>query len=162
MLKLYSTPASPFAARVRIQVYKKDLPVEIVVPPGEFGSNALRDINPLAKIPVLETGELKIIESEVIQEYLQEKFPSPSMLGTSAEETASIRSLSRIVDIYLVPALMPVRSAMKQENIDLVQLEEVMEKLRQIFAVVDTLITGKEYAIASSLSLSDGSLIPIF
>ena len=162
MLKLYSTPASPFAARVRIHIYKKDLPVEILPPPGDFGSGELKAINPLVKIPVLDTGEQKIIESEIIQEYLQEKFPEPSLLGDNAEDSARIRTLSRITDLYLLPALMPLRAVMKQGNKKEVSLSDTLAELSRIFKVLDSMISGDNYAISDSLSLADCSMAPMF
>ena len=162
MFKLYSTPASPFAARVRIQIYKKDLPVEILPPPGDFGSAELRSINPLVKIPVLDTGEIRIVESEIIQEYLQETFPQPSLLGKNAEDSARIRTLSRITDLYLLPALMPLRTIMKQGNEKGLDLNETIGELSRIFKVMDSFISSQNYAVSDTLSLADCSMSPMF
>ena len=73
-MKLYTTDGSPFGARVKIQIYKKNLPVEILAPPGGMGSAELKSLSPSAKIPVLALEDSIIIESEIIQEYLEDKF----------------------------------------------------------------------------------------
>jgi len=40
-------------------------------------------------------------ESEVIAEYLEEIYPQPRLLGDTPRETAHIRTLARIGDVYL-------------------------------------------------------------
>lgn len=161
-MKLFTTDGSPFGARVRIQIYYKDLPVEILPPPGDFGSEALKAINPLGKIPVLETEGNNIIESEVIQEYLQAKFPTPSMLGESAGEAATIRTLSRLTDLYLLAALMPLHRAMKDGAGLQDDGAEVSTELQRVLRVLDQLMTGKRYAVSDHLSLADCALAPLF
>ena len=49
----------------------------------------------------LENGDV-IPESEVISEYLEELYPEPRLLGADPRETAKIRTVSRIADIYLM------------------------------------------------------------
>lgn len=111
-MRLYGTAGSPFVARVRIQIVAKSLPVEIVEPPGGVGSLQLREISALGRIPILEAEGVFIPESSVIQEYLEDCFPSPSLRGDTALERARVRLVSRIVDLYLVPALQPLRAAL--------------------------------------------------
>ena len=52
--------------------------------------------------PILDVDGDMIPESEVIAEYLEEIHPEPSLLGTTARETAHIRMLARLGDIYLI------------------------------------------------------------
>ncbi len=53
-MDLISLPVSPFAARVRIAIYAKDLPVNIVPPPSGWpDSRQFRDLNPTGRVPVL-------------------------------------------------------------------------------------------------------------
>ncbi len=162
MMKLYTTPASPFGARVLIQIYSKKLPVQILPPPGDFGSEELKAINPLIKIPVLETEETKIIESEVIQEYLQEKFPEPSLLAKTPALNAKIRTLSRISDLYLLPPILACRSALKENNKNSLKDDERMKDLPKVFDALNYYMSGDEYAVADTLSLADCSMAPLF
>ena len=162
MMKLYTTVASPFGARIRIHIVKKKIPVEIALPPGGLGSDELLGISPLGKIPILDLGESVIVESEVIQEYLQDRFPLPSLLGDTPEATANIRTLSRITDIYLVPAMQPFRSYLKEENQDRNMLHECVTGLHKVFTGMECFISGTTYAISNKLSLADCAMAPIF
>jgi glutathione S-transferase len=161
-MKLYTTDGSPFGARVKIQIYKKNLPVEILAPPGGMGSAELKSLSPSAKIPVLALEDSIIIESEIIQEYLEDKFPKPSLRGDTAETTAHIRMLSRITDLYLVPALQPFRSYLKGENENRANLHEGVENLQPIFTMYEYFMTGNDFAVAEKLSLADCAMAPLF
>ncbi|MFT5132372.1 MAG: glutathione S-transferase [Gammaproteobacteria bacterium] len=162
MMKLYTTDASPFGARVRIQIYKKQLPIKIAPPPGGMGSAELLDISPTGRIPVLDLGHSRIVESEVIQEFLEDTFPEPTLRGDSAETAATIRMLSRITDIYLVPALQPFRSHLKGEDKSSGNLDKGIKDLQQIFALFEHYMTGEVYAVANTLSLADCAMAPMF
>ena len=73
-MKLYMSPASPFARKARIIIRELDL-VRLVeeIPVNPAASDELRKTNPLGKIPalVLDDGST-LIDSPVICEYLNE------------------------------------------------------------------------------------------
>ena len=106
-MRLFNLDLSPFAARCRIAIRKKGLPVELVPPPeGGARSDAYRLLNPLAKIPALVLGDGAVIpESEVILEYLEDAFPEPPLRPSLPEARARMRLLARIADLYLVPPM---------------------------------------------------------
>lgn len=53
-MKLYSVPPSPFAARVRIAIYRKGLTIDIVPPPeGGTRGEAFLALNPMGQVPTL-------------------------------------------------------------------------------------------------------------
>ena len=160
-MKLYGTDVSPFAARVRIQIYKKELPVEIVPPPGGLGSQEYLQITPIGKIPALDLGNLVIVESEVIQEYFEDKFPNPSLRGDTPEETARIRMLSRIADQYLVPCLQSFRAYLRGENKREENLEKGVENTRKVLAMLDHFMGEGLFAVSDKLSLADCVLAPL-
>ena len=69
-MKLYNLDNSPFAARVRIQIRHKKLPIAIVEPPIPLRTEEFRDTFPLQKLPILELENgSSICESTVIMDY---------------------------------------------------------------------------------------------
>src|SRR5947209_3360706 len=70
--------------------------------PASFGTPQFRQDHPIGRIPVLDIDGDMMPESEVIAEYLEEVYPEPSMLGANPRETAHIRTLARIGDVYLM------------------------------------------------------------
>ncbi len=83
-MKLYQSFLSNYATKNRIAIYDKGLTVEFVDPPGGLHSPEYQKINPLDKIPCLEVDGVIIPESEIIAEYLEEKFPEKPLLPKSA------------------------------------------------------------------------------
>ena len=97
-MKLYSLPLSPFAARVRLSIYRKGLNIEIVPPPeGGVKGDAYLALNPMGQVPtlVMDSG-FTIPESATILEYLEDVFPSPSLLPSNAEDLARVRLFLRL------------------------------------------------------------------
>ena len=80
-MKLYSIDLSNFASKTRIALYEKGVNFEKVNPPGGLGSADYKKVNPLGKVPalVLDNGQL-IAESEIINEYLEDKYPEKPLL----------------------------------------------------------------------------------
>src|SRR5262245_24421553 len=102
MMKLYSGDLSPYSARVRMQIYAKGITDIVIELPPNFGMPQFRQANPIGRIPVLDIDGDLMPESEVIAEYLEEVYPQPRMLGATPRETAHIRTIARIGDIYLM------------------------------------------------------------
>jgi glutathione S-transferase len=104
-MKLYTSPLSPYSARVRGSLYYKGLEAEMIKPSaiGGMKSPAFRAVTPIGKIPVLVLDDgFTVIESDSIVEYLEDVFPAPSLRPTNPAERARARMLSRIVELYVM------------------------------------------------------------
>jgi glutathione S-transferase len=161
-MKLYSLQLSHFASRCRIAIREKGLDVEIVAPPGDGPSSAeYRRVNPLGKVPALDIGGRVIVESEVINEYLEERFPSPPLLPPDAEDRARARTLSRFHDLYFEPALHPLFFQLDPKTRDpqvvAAGLADAATRLDQL----ETLIASP-WAAGESFTLADCALAPTF
>jgi glutathione S-transferase len=174
VLRLYGNEASPFVARVRVQMAFKSLDVELLPPPGGIGSAQLRQLNPLGRVPVLEFGGTLIPESSVIQEYLEDRFPSPALRGRTAEEAAVVRLVSRVADLYLVPALQPLRAELmarrssagaSADTAVTAGLEALRAPVQALGVALDQLescLARGRYAAGATFSLADCTLLPLF
>ena len=87
MMKLYSADLSPYAARVRMQIYAKGITDIAFEQPADWGMPKFRERVPIGRIPVLDIDGDLIPESEVIAEYLEEIYPDAFAAGNhSARE----------------------------------------------------------------------------
>ena len=160
-MKLYSADLSNFAAKCRLAIYEKQVPVEIVpIPGGDLKSPEYLKIYPMGKTPCLEVDGQIIGESEVINEYLEEKFPEKPLFPKEPEARARSRGISRLHDLYLEPplrALFPQVSAKeKDQKFISEKLQEVSTRLDQI----EALLSSGPYALGSQFTYADCSLIP--
>jgi glutathione S-transferase len=161
-VKLFNADLSPYAARVRIALYAKGLPVEMVSPPGGLGSPEYKRLNPTGKVPALEDGGGVVVESEVINEYLDDRYPTPALRPADPLARARMRALSRFADVYLAPPLTALFGQMNPATRD---AKLVAEKLAEVSAKLDqleALVVAGPYAAGGELSLADCALAPIF
>ena len=76
----YSDGNDHYSQRVRLVLAEKGVAVEIVdVEPGSIPED-LADLNPYNSLPTLVDRNLVLYESQVIMEYLDERFPHPPLL----------------------------------------------------------------------------------
>jgi len=159
-MKLYSGDLSPYSARVRMQIYAKGITDIVLERPADFGLPAFRQRNPIGRIPVLDIDGDLMPESDVIAEYLEEVYPQPSLLGKTARETAHIRTIARVGDIYLMNNMFMLspQSRAKTRNQGIVDLlgGQVVRNVKAL----DKLIGTDGYAACGRLTLADCALVP--
>lgn len=73
-MKLYGSITSPFVRRVRYLCHEVGQPFELIDSLTEMGQSAMREKNPIWKVPCVEIDGLVIWDSHTIMEYLTEKF----------------------------------------------------------------------------------------
>jgi len=93
-MKLYGVPISPFVRKARVTLELKGLDYELVdsVFPGTKTPEYLA-ISPLGKIPALEDGDTTMCDSNVIVEYLEERYPEIPVRPSNAADRAKSRWL---------------------------------------------------------------------
>jgi glutathione S-transferase len=156
-MQLISLPVSPFAARVRIAIYAKDLNVTLVLPPPGWPKTSHRSVGPIGRVPVLICDDGIIPESQVILEYLEERFPDARrLLPQTAKERANTRLLSRVVDLYLMPPIVSLASPGSSEEQRRSYVQSVLDALH----IVGDLMGASLYAAGEELSLADCALAP--
>ena len=168
MMKLYSADLSPYSARVRMQIYAKAMTDIVIEPPDQhWGMPKFRERFPIGRVPVLDIDGDTIPESEVIAEYLEEIFPEPSLLGTTPRETAHIRTLARLGDIYIINNMFMLsrqtgalgRRTPTPARDDAVSEQLVVEVVRNLKAL-DKLIGKNGFACCGRITLADCALVP--
>lgn len=113
-MKLYGYFRSSASYRVRIALNLKGLEAEqvavhLVKNGGEQLSEQFRALNPDALVPALvdtdtEGGhEIVLSQSLAIMEYLDEKYPTPSLLPGNASDRAQVRSLALSIACEIHP-----------------------------------------------------------
>jgi glutathione S-transferase len=100
-IQIYSAILCPFAHRVRLTLLEKGVPFEsIEIDPQNKPTNFL-EISPYGKVPVLKHGDNCIWESAIVNEYLEEVFPTPPLLPTDPMQRAQARIWINFADTRL-------------------------------------------------------------
>jgi glutathione S-transferase len=167
MMKLYSADLSPYSARVRMQIYAKGISDIAFELPDHWGMPKFRERFPIGRVPVLDIDGDLVPESEVIAEYLEEIYPEPSLLGVSPRETAHIRTLARLGDIYIINNMFMLgrltgalaRRTPTPARDDAVSEQLASEVVRNLKAL-DKFIGKDGFACCGHLTLADCALVP--
>jgi glutathione S-transferase len=89
---------SPYVRKVLVSLELKGIPYEIdpIVP--FYGNDRFSELSPLRRVPVLVDGDLVVMDSSVICQYLEELQPSPSLLPVDIRDRARARWLEEFAD----------------------------------------------------------------
>ena len=159
-MKLYSGDLSPYSAKVRMQIYAKAISdIDIELPPG-FLTGEFHKTSALARIPVLDLGGDVIPESEVISEYLEELYPQTPMLGATPRETAQIRTVSRIADIYLMNNMFMLGGQTRQSTRDAAVVALLSGQVIRGLKALEHYSGEDGFAVSGRLTRADCTLVP--
>ena len=101
-MKLHEVSWSIYPRRVGIYLMEKGLDgierIETALP-RDMSRRILEDVTPAGTVPALDTGTGTIIGSSIaIMEYLEERFPTPTLLGDTPEERARTREFIFVIE----------------------------------------------------------------
>jgi len=101
---LWEHPLSPYAQKVKIALREKGAAFEVRVPTGigaGVGDDAFFDASPRHEVPALEHDGQTIFDSRIITDYIEETWPSPSILPATPAARARARMIEEAVDTQL-------------------------------------------------------------
>jgi len=80
MMRLYSGTSCPYSHRCRIVLFEKGMDFEVIDVDQIDRNEDLAAINPYNKVPVLVERDLILTEANIINEYIDERFPHPQLM----------------------------------------------------------------------------------
>ena len=80
MMRLYSGTICPYSHRCRIVLFEKGMDFEVIDVDLLNKSEDVAAINPYGKVPVLVERDLVLYEANIINEYIDERFPHPQLM----------------------------------------------------------------------------------
>jgi len=137
--------------------------VEVDLLGGENRRAPYVDKNPAGQLPCLELDDGTVLaEILPICEYLEEKYPTPPLVGRSAEERAVTRMWARRIDLNIVePMANGFRYAeglmlFKDRMRTIPQAADDLKAIaREKLAWLDGLMNGNEFIVGNRLTLAD-------
>jgi glutathione S-transferase len=106
MLTIFDDVFSPYARKVRIALYEKDVPFERVrALHGDCNRTDFIHVNPRAEVPALVDGDFQLFDSTVICEYIEDRYPTPPLYPKDPQCRATCRLVEDLADTQLDAAL---------------------------------------------------------
>jgi len=159
-MKLHGALASPYVARVVLFARLKGITLTPRVPEGGLKTPEYLARNPMGKMPALEVDGTLIPESEVICEYLEDRYPGTGGLPGSPEERARARLISRIHDVYVSPQATILFRNLNPARRDAAAVTGAQASIEAGFGYLAHFVAAAPYAAGSQLSLADCTLLP--
>ncbi|ABI59368.1 glutathione S-transferase N-terminal domain-containing protein [Nitrosomonas eutropha] len=93
MMTLYSTATCPFSHRCRIVLHEKDMDFQVIdVDPNNIPED-IAVISSHGKVPILVERDLVLYEANIINEYIDDRFPHPQLMPAEPVMRARARLL---------------------------------------------------------------------
>lgn len=164
-MKLYHAPVSPNSTRVWMTLLEKGLDFELseVKLNGEQMQLEFIALNPFHHIPVLVDGDLTIVESLAILDYLEAKYPEPKMLPPKAEDLAIVRMAQLVTINELLPSMTAFMPSMFGFPGDKEKMEQGSQKMAVSLNFLENLLGDRPFFGSDNITLAEpvtGTVIP--
>lgn len=159
MIKLYTFPPSTNSRKVRIALIEKGLEFERVnvdLTKREQKSPEYLKIHPFGQVPALDDEGFVVYDSTVINEYLEDEYPYPSLMPSDSEGRARARLLEDFRDTHFNPYCVHIIFEMRKPEgeRDNQRIETAKAQIAGAFDRLENELQGKEY-LAGTFSLAD-------
>ncbi len=154
MMNLYSGTTDPFSHRCRIVLYEKGMDFEIIDVDLYNKPEDIAVINPYNRVPVLVDRDLVLYEANIINEYIDERFPHPQLMPPDPIMRARARQLLHTFEQELFTHLDALEAA--QKGVDQVRAH-VRDHLTQLAPV----FTKQKYMLGDEFSMLDVAIAPL-
>jgi len=158
MMTLYSRAVDARCHRVRLVLAEKALATRIVETDLVRPPEDLIDLNPYQTVPTLVDRDVVVYEPSIICEYIDERFPHPSMASTDPGARAHARlALRRIEQEWyaVADALEPGSGADRRDK------ERARKMLTESILASEPLFRMRPWFLSDQFSQLDAAVAPI-
>lgn len=184
MIVLYEHPLSPYAQKNKIALREKGIEFEARLPvalgTGALPDTGFRDSSPRGEVPSLvhrdaeastrnslhdiPHDDVRIFDSTIILEYLEERFPKPPLLPAAARERARVRMLEEVMDTHYEPinwGLSEIRYFGRAKGTLAEQIEaRAGEQVQRFFSWLEAELQNRPWFNGESFGWGDLSVVP--
>jgi RNA polymerase-associated protein len=155
MMNLYSGTTCPFSQRCRIVLYEKGMDFQIIDVDMFNKPEDIAVMNPYNRLPVLVERDLILYEANIINEYIDERFPHPQLMPADPVMRARARLFlfSFEVELFSQVDLIENGNAKQQEK----ARSQVADRLTELAPV----FTKQKYMLGDEFSMLDVALAPL-
>lgn len=154
VMTLYSGPTCPYSHRVRIVLAEKGVSVDILNVDLENPPEELIELNPYQNVPTLVDRDLVLYQSNIIMEYLDERFPHPPLLPVYPVARSKSRLMMYRIDHDWYKLMADIEADNKSSDAARKELKENLIALAPVFA-------NMPYFMSEEFSLVDCYLAPL-
>ncbi|MBI1175394.1 MAG: glutathione S-transferase [Sideroxydans sp.] len=155
MMTLYSGTTDPFSQRCRIVLFEKGMDFQIIDVDVYNKQEDLAAINPYGRVPVLVERDLILHEANIINEYIDERFPHPQLMPADPVMRARARLFLHRFEHELFCHIDAVEHG--QQKVADKARQMIRDNLTQIAQV----FTKQKYMLGDEFSMLDVAIAPL-
>jgi len=155
MMKLYSGSVDPFSHRCRIVLFEKGMDFEVIDVDLSNKTEDLAVLNPYGSVPVLVERDLVLSEANIINEYIDERFPHPQLMPADPVMRARARLFLYSFEQDLFSHVKDLESS--DEAVAAKARKTVRDNLTQIVPI----FSRQEYLLGDEYSMLDVAVTPL-
>lgn len=155
VMTLFSDPTNSYCHQVRIVLAEKGISVDIVDVCTQDLSDEVMDFNPYRTVPTLVDRDLRLYESRIIMEYLDERFPYPPLLPVDPVSRATSRLYMYRVERDWYPLMDRILDGTEDEA------AMARKELRESLIATSPVFRAKPFFMNNEFSLVDCCVAPL-
>jgi RNA polymerase-associated protein len=154
MMNLYSGTTCPFSHRCRIVLYEKQMDFQVIDVDLFNKPEDIAVINPYNRVPVLVDRDLVLYESNIINEYIDERFPHPQLMPPEPQTRARARQLLFTMEQELFSQLDALEKNLKSAD-------KARAHVRDRLVELSGLFSKQKYMLGDDFSMLDVAIAPL-
>ncbi|HUW37647.1 MAG TPA: glutathione S-transferase N-terminal domain-containing protein [Rhodocyclaceae bacterium] len=154
MMNLYSGTTCPFSQRCRIVLYEKQMDFQVIDVDLFNKPEDIAVINPYNRVPVLVDRDLVLYESNIINEYIDERFPHPQLMPPDPIMRARARQLLFTMEHELFSHIEALEKNQKSAEKSRSHVRDRLTELAPIF-------TKQKHMLGDEFSMLDVAIAPL-
>jgi len=159
MMVLYSGTTCPFSQRCRLVLFEKGMDFEIRDVDLFNKPEDVATMNPYGQVPILVERDLVLYESNIINEYIDERFPHPQLMPTDPLMCARARLMLFNFERELFIHVHTLEHGMiKEKEID---QEKARLEIRDRLTMLAPLFLKNKYMLGDEFSTLDVAIAPL-
>jgi RNA polymerase-associated protein len=154
MMNLYSGTTDPFSHRCRIVLFEKGMDFQVIDVDLDHKPEDIAVINPYNRVPVLVDRDLVLHEANIINEYIDERFPHPQLMPPDPIMRARARQLLFTFEQELFADIDLLEKNQKGADKVRANIRDQLTQLAPMFA-------GQSYMLGDEFSMLDVAVAPL-
>ena len=155
MMKLYSNSIDPFSHRCRIVLFEKGMDFEVIDVDLTNKPEDLSILSPYSDSPVLEERDLILTDPNIINEYIDERFPHPQLMPADPVMRARARLFLKDMESELFIYMKDLES--KESKVREAAKKIVINTLIQLTPILDK----QPFLLHDEYSMLDVAMAPL-
>jgi stringent starvation protein A len=158
MMVLYSGTTCPFSHRSRFVLFEKGMDFEIRDVDLYNKPEDIAVMNPYAQVPILVERDLILYESNIINEYIDERFPHPQLMPGDPVDRARVRLflLNFEKELFVHVTTLENRGAKNDKAIEKAK-QQITDRLTQLSPV----FLKNKFMMGDTFSMLDVVIAPL-